>query len=124
MDGLENYPFLAGNIQELKQVVHHALILSNEKIIRIAHLRFGSFREPGTRPKIGLALGSGSVKGAAHVGVIKVLEEADIPIDLNKGLVDNHSMIKFVEKFIGPIHFEDLPIPLRNLLLISIKVSK
>lgn len=32
------------------------------------------------KPKIGLALGSGGARGFAHVGVIKVLEEANIPI--------------------------------------------
>lgn len=32
-------------------------------------------------PKIGLALGSGGVKGLAHIGVIKSLEKHNIPID-------------------------------------------
>ncbi|MFH1890028.1 MAG: patatin-like phospholipase family protein [Candidatus Kuenenbacteria bacterium] len=35
--------------------------------------------------KIGLALGSGGVKGLAHIGVIKVLEENNIPIDFIAG---------------------------------------
>jgi NTE family protein len=33
------------------------------------------------RPTIGLALGGGGTRGAAHVGVLKVLEEEGIPID-------------------------------------------
>jgi NTE family protein len=33
------------------------------------------------RPKVGLVLGGGGAKGAAEVGVIKVLERAGIPID-------------------------------------------
>ena len=33
------------------------------------------------RKKVGLVLGGGGAKGAAEVGVLKVLEEADIPID-------------------------------------------
>lgn len=37
------------------------------------------------RPKIGLALGSGAAKGLAHIGVIKVLEEHNIPIDYIAG---------------------------------------
>ncbi|HET7628810.1 MAG TPA: patatin-like phospholipase family protein [Bacillales bacterium] len=37
------------------------------------------------RPKVGLALGSGGAKGFAHVGVLKVLEEANIPIDYIAG---------------------------------------
>ena len=37
------------------------------------------------RPKIGLALGGGGAKGAAEVGVLKVLEEAGIHIDCIAG---------------------------------------
>ncbi|MGI9304197.1 MAG: patatin-like phospholipase family protein [Gammaproteobacteria bacterium] len=43
---------------------------------------------PGTdlqRPKIGLALSGGGARGAAHVGVIKVLEELRVPIDFIAG---------------------------------------
>ncbi|XID90420.1 patatin-like phospholipase family protein [Paenibacillaceae bacterium WGS1546] len=147
-----NFPFLGDNIKELKRVIHDALIRSNGETVRNSHLRFGSAREPGTRPKIALALGSGSARGAAHVGVIKVLEQADIPIDMiagtsvgafigalyaggqpvsafervlptvrwrqlvrpsfsPSGFVDNHPMVRFVEKYIGPVEFEDLQIP-------------
>jgi len=35
--------------------------------------------------KVGLALGSGSVKGIAHIGVIQVLEEHGVPIDIVAG---------------------------------------
>lgn len=37
------------------------------------------------RPKIGLALGGGGARGAAHVGVLKKLEEMRIPIDFIAG---------------------------------------
>jgi NTE family protein len=37
------------------------------------------------RPKIGLALGGGGSRGAAHVGVLKVLKEENIPIDIIAG---------------------------------------
>jgi len=37
------------------------------------------------RPKIGLALGGGGPKGLAHIGVIKVLEKNNIPIDFIAG---------------------------------------
>jgi NTE family protein len=40
---------------------------------------------PTHRPKIGLALGGGGARGAAHVGVLKVLEEMRIPIDVIAG---------------------------------------
>ncbi len=42
--------------------------------------------EKPKRPKIGLALGSGGSKGLAHIGVIKVLEENNIPIDFIAGV--------------------------------------
>ena len=37
------------------------------------------------RPRIGLALGGGGARGAAHIGVLKVLEELRIPIDYIAG---------------------------------------
>jgi NTE family protein len=33
------------------------------------------------RPRIGLALSGGAARGIAHVGVLRALEENDIPID-------------------------------------------
>jgi NTE family protein len=41
-------------------------------------------RPPG-RPRIGLVLGGGGAKGAAHVGVLRVLDEMHIPIDCVAG---------------------------------------
>lgn len=38
-----------------------------------------------TRPKIGLALSGGGARGAAHVGVLRVLEELRIPVDYIAG---------------------------------------
>jgi NTE family protein len=40
---------------------------------------------PAVRPKIGLVLAGGGAKGAAHVGVLKVLEEMRIPVDYVAG---------------------------------------
>lgn len=37
------------------------------------------------RPKVGIALGSGGLRGLAHVGVLKVLERENIPIDYIAG---------------------------------------
>ena len=48
-------------------------------------------------PKIGLALGSGGARGFAHLGVIKALTEAGIPIDLIAG----SSMGALVASFYG-----------------------
>jgi NTE family protein len=40
---------------------------------------------PGSRPRIGLVLGGGGAKGAAHIGVLRVLDELRIPIDCVAG---------------------------------------
>ncbi|HLY95915.1 MAG TPA: patatin-like phospholipase family protein, partial [Sideroxyarcus sp.] len=39
----------------------------------------------GGRPKIGLALGSGSARGLAHLGVIRAIEDAGIQVDYIAG---------------------------------------
>ena len=39
----------------------------------------------GTRPKIGLALGSGVARGWAHIGVIRALEKLDLAPDVVAG---------------------------------------
>ena len=40
---------------------------------------------PARRPKIGVVFGGGGAKGAAHIGVLKVLEEQKIPVDYVAG---------------------------------------
>ncbi len=46
----------------------------------------GTITENGlTRPKIGLALGSGVARGWAHIGIVRCLKEAGIPIDVVAG---------------------------------------
>lgn len=37
------------------------------------------------RPRVGLVLSGGAAKGLAHIGVLKVLEEAGIPVDMVAG---------------------------------------
>ena len=37
------------------------------------------------RPKIGLVLGGGGARGSAHIGVIRVLEEMNVPVDFVGG---------------------------------------
>ena len=44
-----------------------------------------SGQEFNKKPKIGLVLSGGGAKGFAHIGVLKVLEEAKIPIDFIAG---------------------------------------
>lgn len=48
----------------------------------LAFLFMGAYAQ---RPKVGLVLCGGGAKGAAHIGVLKVLEENDIPIDCIAG---------------------------------------
>jgi NTE family protein len=45
----------------------------------------GDAQATAKRPKIGLVLAGGGAKGAAHVGVLKVLEEMRIPVDYVAG---------------------------------------
>lgn len=79
------YPFLDGNVTELFELIHQSIVLSQGSTIQPEHLRFGNHRKPGSRPKIGLALGAGAVRGTAHVGVLKILEKEGIPIDYIAG---------------------------------------
>lgn len=96
------HPYVGDNIDGLKRVVRQALVLCDGGTIGYMHLRFEGYREPGSKPVIGLALGSGSTRGAAHVGVLKVLEEADIPVDLITG--------SSVGAFIGALYVGGQPI--------------
>src|SRR5256886_11377529 len=41
--------------------------------------------EPQRRPLIGVALGGGFARGLSHIGVLKVLEEENIPVDFIAG---------------------------------------
>lgn len=45
----------------------------------------GAASQAAKRPRIGLALSGGGARGAAHIGVLKVLEEHRIPIDYIAG---------------------------------------
>jgi NTE family protein len=45
----------------------------------------GALAQDVARPKIGLALSGGGARGAAHIGVLKVLEELRVPVDCIAG---------------------------------------
>lgn len=48
---------------------------------------YAEVRESGIRrPRVGLALGGGFARGIAHIGVLRALEEARIPIDCIAGV--------------------------------------
>lgn len=42
-------------------------------------------RKPNERPRVGLALAGGFARGIAHIGVLRVLKQAGIPIDVVAG---------------------------------------
>src|SRR6266849_233376 len=46
---------------------------------------FGEESDPDRRPRVGLALAGGFARGIAHIGVLRVLREAEIPIDCVAG---------------------------------------
>jgi len=48
-------------------------------------LRSFAYAEEGRRPLVGLALGGGFARGIAHIGVLRALEEYEIPIDFIAG---------------------------------------
>jgi NTE family protein len=52
---------------------------------RIRALASGETRSPGERPRVGLALAGGFARGIAHVGVIRALRNAGVPIDVVAG---------------------------------------
>jgi len=59
-------------------------------VVVMAMAQAGHSSEPvassaGSRPRVGLVLAGGGAKGGAHVGVLKVLEELQVPIDCIAG---------------------------------------
>src|SRR5207249_10966703 len=46
---------------------------------------YGEQGEPKERPRVGLALAGGLARGIAHIGVLRVLRAAGIPIDCVAG---------------------------------------
>src|ERR671932_113662 len=84
----------------------------------------------GKRPRLGLALSGGAARGIAHVGVLKVFEEAGLPIkeieeigralrwrDLGRmtlsrlGVQSNARMEEYIRARFPVTRFEELPTP-------------
>jgi NTE family protein len=70
-------------------VTRHGLILPVCVILATVCFGFspanGRSNDKSQRPKIGLALSGGGARGAAHIGVLKVLEERRVPVDYIAG---------------------------------------
>ena len=52
---------------------------------RVRSLALGEPRPTGDRPRVGLALAGGFARGIAHIGVIRALRNAGVPIDCVAG---------------------------------------
>ena len=52
---------------------------------KLHEFAYGDQQEPVKRPRVGLALAGGFARGIAHIGVLRVLREAGIPIDCVAG---------------------------------------
>src|SRR3954468_19427510 len=74
----------------------------------------GAEQQP--RPRIGLVLSGGGARGAAHVGVLKVLEQMHVPIDaiagtsmgaVVGGLYASGMSAKDIEALIRPVNWQD-----------------
>src|SRR4029077_15657846 len=52
---------------------------------QIRSLASGETRPTGERPRVGLALAGGFARGIAHVGGIRALKKAGVPIDVVSG---------------------------------------
>ncbi len=59
--------------------------LGSTSFIRAQEITPTPERTQKTRPKIGLVLSGGGARGFAHIGVLKVLEENHIPVDMIAG---------------------------------------
>ena len=79
-----------------------------------------------TAKRVGLALGSGGMRGMAHIGVLQVLEESGVPIDLVSGAsvgaffgaayaaeMDLYALSEFAQ-YLGRRDVLDLPRPFRS----------
>jgi NTE family protein len=65
--------------------VHGALGWLRTAKEKFREFAYGEQGEPAERPRVGLALAGGFARGLAHIGVLRVLREAGIPIDCVAG---------------------------------------
>jgi len=75
-----------------------------------------SKRAEGVRPRIGLVLSGGGARGAAHIGVLKVLEELRVPVDVIAGTS--------MGSIVGASYATGLTVPQMEAAIKSITVAK
>jgi len=78
---IENFSF---NFRRFLYVATTALIM-NPPLAAFAECGPSAQDESESRPRVGLALSGGGARGAAHIGVIRVLQEQNVPIDCIAG---------------------------------------
>lgn len=59
--------------------------LSAQSTVEYGSVKGQGIKDPGYKPRVALVLCGGGAKGAAHVGVIKALEESGVEVDLVVG---------------------------------------
>ncbi len=64
--------------------------------------------------RVGLALGSGAARGFAHVGILKVLEQYDIPIDMIAGSSMGALVGGFYAAGVSAMELEEMVLSYRN----------
>jgi len=91
-----------------------ALVAVNGERLSLNRTRHNGQSSPRrqTRPKIGLALGGGAVRGFAHIGVLQVLQDANIPIDMVSG--------SSVGSVIGAFYCAGMPIDLIEKIAVNV----
>lgn len=57
----------------------------NARSLAEVHAATAARTDRGTRPTVALALGGGGLRGFAHLGVLRALDEAGVPIDIVVG---------------------------------------
>jgi NTE family protein len=77
----------SGKISEsmLEDKVSNALDWLRSARDRVRSYATGTERLPAERPRVGLALAGGFARGIAHIGVLRALAKAEIPIDCVAG---------------------------------------
>src|SRR5439155_1694440 len=79
---------------------------------KLRSFAYGEQGEPRERPRVGLALAGGFARGIAHLGVLRVLREAGIPIDCVAGT----SVGALIDGFLTA------PVPVEGVLLLGADV--
>ncbi len=69
----------------LKRLITGRLVTAVLVVSAVVSSSLVMAQEKSSRPTVGLVLGGGGAKGAAHVGVLKALEDMKIPVDYIAG---------------------------------------